>query len=123
MNVLSQQPLADAGWRHHLNGHGIHWTAPDLKAGVQFDTLTAQSPQNPATWTIWAGPGPERPTWTITASPHTPGSLLADLSKTLTHTIGHRRPRAASDGRGTSLVTSSLAIPAATVSPAASRSR
>lgn len=27
---------------------------------------------------IWAGTGSERPTWAITASPYSPGSLLAD---------------------------------------------
>ncbi|MEW2386773.1 hypothetical protein AB0933_00260 [Streptomyces venezuelae] len=27
-----------------------------------------------ATWTVWAGPDPDSPTWTITASPHTPSS-------------------------------------------------
>ncbi|MFF3976510.1 DUF317 domain-containing protein [Streptomyces sp. NPDC001828] len=121
--TTTAQPLAEAGWQHNLNGHGIHWTSPDGQAGVQFDSLTAQHPQNPATWTIWSGPGPDRPTWAITASPHTPSSLLAGLSETLAHDIGHRRPRAAGDGRGTGFVTSPLAIPAVAVSPAASRSR
>ncbi|MEU6994975.1 DUF317 domain-containing protein [Streptomyces sp. NPDC046465] len=37
-------------------------TSPDGDAGVQFDPLTEQHPQNPATWTIWVGRSPARPT-------------------------------------------------------------
>ncbi|MFJ4963771.1 DUF317 domain-containing protein [Streptomyces sp. NPDC088729] len=85
MVTAATQPLTEAGWKHALNGHGIRWTSPDGDAGVQFDPLTAQHPQNAATWTIRAGPGTDRPTWAITASPHIPSSLLTGLSETPTH--------------------------------------
>ncbi|MFJ8075711.1 DUF317 domain-containing protein [Streptomyces sp. NPDC096176] len=48
--------------------------------------------QTLATWTVWAGPSPDRPTWTLTASPHTPSSLLAALSSS-------RSPRTALPSR------------------------
>ncbi|MFF6911843.1 DUF317 domain-containing protein [Streptomyces sp. NPDC012466] len=89
MVTAATQPLSDAGWKHTVDGRWIRWASPDRDAGVQFDAFTAQHPiQNLATWTIWAGPGPDRPNWTITASPQTPCSLLTDLTKTLAHETG-----------------------------------
>ncbi|MFD3585390.1 DUF317 domain-containing protein [Streptomyces sp. NPDC058683] len=76
-----------------------------------------------ATWTVWAGPGPDRPTWTVTASRHTPSSLLADLSETLAHETSIRRPQTATSERRTSLVTRPPATPAVAATPAASRTR
>ncbi|MGW1876018.1 DUF317 domain-containing protein [Streptomyces sp. NPDC001975] len=59
---------------------------------IRNGVLAAQHPnQSLATWTIWAGPGPDRPTWTVTASPHTPSSLLAGLSESLAHQTGTRQ--------------------------------
>ncbi|MGW0874185.1 DUF317 domain-containing protein [Streptomyces sp. NPDC002740] len=56
-----------------MNGRWIRWASPAGDAGVQFDACTAQHPnQNLAAWTVWAGPNPDRPIWTITSSPHTP---------------------------------------------------
>lgn len=121
--TTATQPLTDAGWKHTLNGYGIRWTSLDGEAGVRFDPLTAQHPHNPATWIIWAGPAPDRPTWAITASPHTPSSLLSDLSETLAHDTGLRRPQTAGTARRTSLVTSPPPIPAVAAGPATSRSR
>lgn len=106
----------------HPDRHGIRWTSPDGQASVRFDPLTAQAPQNPATWTIWAGPGPDRPTWAITASSHTPSSLLADLSESLAHETGTRQPRPGREHR-TRLAASAPAIPAVTSDRPASRSR
>ncbi|MBC9723712.1 DUF317 domain-containing protein [Streptomyces sp. TRM68367] len=124
MVTAATQPLSDAGWKHTVDGRWIRWTSPAGDAGVQFDAFTAQHPsQNLATWTVWAGPDPDRPTWTITASPHTPSSLLADLSETLAHETGLRRPQTAGPERRTTLFTSPPAAPAVTASPAASRSR
>ncbi|MFJ6574070.1 DUF317 domain-containing protein [Streptomyces sp. NPDC091292] len=91
MVTAATRPLTEAGWKHTLTGFGIRWASPDGKAGVQFDPLTAQHPQNPAAWTIWAGTGPDRPTWAITASPNTPSSLLAGLAETLTQETGTRQ--------------------------------
>ncbi|MET8126476.1 DUF317 domain-containing protein [Streptomyces sp. NPDC005231] len=122
--TAATQPLSDTGWKHTVDGRWIRWTSPAGDAGVRFDAFTAQHPsQNLATWTIWAGPDPDRPAWAVTASPNTPSSLLADLSETLAQETGLRRPQTAGTGRRTSLVTSPPAIPAVAASPAASRSR
>ncbi|WP_404789219.1 DUF317 domain-containing protein [Streptomyces pristinaespiralis] len=94
--AAATQPLSDAGWKHTVDGRWIGWTSPAGDAGVRFDAFAAQHPsQNLATWTVWAGLSPDRPTWALTGSPHTPSSLLADLSKTLTHGTGTRRTKTA----------------------------
>ncbi|MEU5525200.1 DUF317 domain-containing protein [Streptomyces sp. NPDC047860] len=122
--TTATQPLSDAGWKHTVDGRWIRWTSPLGDAGVQFDAFTAQHPsQNLATWTVWAGPGPDRPAWTLTASPNTPSSLLADLSETLAHGTGTRHPRTAGREHRTSLGTTPPATPAVAASPATSRSR
>ncbi|MER7728501.1 DUF317 domain-containing protein [Streptomyces sp. NPDC096323] len=119
--TASTQPLSDAGWKHTVDGRWIRWTSPAGFAGVRFDAFTAQHPsQNLA---IWAGPDPDRPTWTITASPHTPSSLLSDLSETLAHETGLRRPQTADTGPRTSLITSPPAMPTVAAGHATSRSR
>ncbi|MEU1921116.1 DUF317 domain-containing protein [Streptomyces albogriseolus] len=124
MVAAATQPLSDAGWKHTVDGRWIRWTSPAGDAGVQFDAFTAQHPsQNLATWTVWAGPGPDRPTWTITASPHTPSSLLADLSETLATETGTRQVQPAGHEHRTRLATSPPAAPAVAAGPAASRSR
>ncbi|MGW5442759.1 DUF317 domain-containing protein [Streptomyces asiaticus] len=124
MVTAAMQSLSDAGWKHTVDGRWIRWTSPAGDAGVQFDAVTAQHPiQNLAAWTAWAGPDPDRPTWTITASPHTPSSLLADLSETLAHETGTRQAQPAGRERRTSLITSPPATPAVSAGPAASHSR
>ncbi|MGY0070225.1 DUF317 domain-containing protein [Streptomyces sp. QTS137] len=118
--TTATQPLSDAGWKHTVDGRWIRWTSPTGDAGIQFDAFTAQHPsQNLATWTIWAGPAPDHPAWTLTASPNTPSSLLADLSETLAHSTGTRHPQTASHERRTNLGTT----PPATPTVAAGRSR
>ncbi|MFI6103063.1 DUF317 domain-containing protein [Streptomyces sp. NPDC051310] len=63
------------------------------RGGVRFDAFAAQHPnQSLATWTVWAGPGSDRPAWALTASPHVPSSLLADLSGTLATGSAPARP-------------------------------
>ncbi|MFE9601603.1 DUF317 domain-containing protein [Streptomyces hokutonensis] len=90
--TAATQPLSNAGWTHTVEGRWIRWTTPAGDAGVQFDAFAAQHPtQNLATWTIWAGPGADRPTWTLTASPSTPSSLLASLSETVAHGVAPPR--------------------------------
>ncbi|MEU6227517.1 DUF317 domain-containing protein [Streptomyces sp. NPDC047042] len=92
MVTAATQPLTDAGWKHTVDGRWIRWTSPAGDAGVRFDAFSAQHPsQNLTTWTVWTGPDPDRPTWAVNASPHTPSSLLADLSETLAHGIGTRQ--------------------------------
>ncbi|MFC9926593.1 DUF317 domain-containing protein [Streptomyces sp. NPDC127190] len=120
--TTATQPLTEAGWKHTLTGHGIRWTSPDGDAGVRFDPLTAQDPQNPATWTVWAGPDPDRPAWAITASPHAPSSLLADLFETLAHETGTRLAQPGHEHRPR-LAASAPPAPAVTAGRPASRSR
>ncbi|MCA1221310.1 DUF317 domain-containing protein [Streptomyces sp. 8L] len=83
------RPLIDAGWHPAIEGRCIRWTAPGADAGVQLDAFTAQrANDNLDTWTVWAGPSLEEATWTLTASPHTPSSLLATLTENLTQKAG-----------------------------------
>ncbi len=124
MVTSATQPLSDARWKHTVDGRWSRWTSPAGDAGVQFDAFTAQHPsQNMATWTIWAGPGPDRPTWAITASPHTPSSLLANLSEALAHETGTRQAQATGRGPRTSRATRAPTPPSVAASPTASRSR
>ncbi|MCP9213068.1 DUF317 domain-containing protein [Streptomyces cucumeris] len=121
--AAATQPLSDAGWKHTVDGRWIRWTSPDGAAGVQFEAFTAQHPsQNLVTWTIWAGPGPDRATWTITASLHTPSSLLTGLSETLAHQTCMHEVQPGREHR-TRLANSAPAAPAATASRPSSRSR
>ncbi|WP_426567776.1 DUF317 domain-containing protein [Streptomyces canus] len=123
MVTSATQPLSDAGWKHTVDRRWIRWTAPDGDAGVQFDAFAAQhASQNLATWTIWAGPGPDRPTWAISASPYTPSSLLAGLSGSLAHETGTRQAQLGPEHR-TRLAASAPAAPAVTAGRSASRSR
>ncbi|WP_435285392.1 DUF317 domain-containing protein [Streptomyces bacillaris] len=122
--TAATQPLSDAGWKHSVDGRWIRWTSPTGDAGVLFDAFAAQRlSETLHTWTIWAGPDPERPTWTVTASPHTPSSLLSGLAETLAHDTGLRRPQTAGNGRRTSLVTGPPAMPVVAATAAACRSR
>ncbi|WCH90614.1 DUF317 domain-containing protein [Streptomyces moderatus] len=122
--TTATKPLTDAGWKHTIDGRWIRWTNPSRAAGIQFDAFAAQQPDSTlATWTIWAGPSIDHPTWTITASPYTPSTLLANVSETLAHETGTRRPQTAGTARRTSLVASPPAAPAVAAGPAASRSR
>ncbi|MFC5032825.1 DUF317 domain-containing protein [Streptomyces fildesensis] len=109
--TAATQPLAEAGWKHTVDGRWIRWTSPTAHAGVQFDAFAAQHPtRNLATWTIWAGPNPDRPTWTLTASPRTPSALLADLTENLAHGTGTRQAQADGRERRTSHGITPLAI-------------
>ncbi len=90
--AAATMPLADAGWKHTADERWIRWTSPARDAGVQFDSFVAQYPnQSLATWTVWAGPSLNRATWILTASAHTPSSLLAGLYENLAHGDGTRR--------------------------------
>ncbi|MER6500135.1 DUF317 domain-containing protein [Streptomyces sp. NPDC001455] len=122
--AAATQPLSEAGWKHTVDGRRIGWTSPAGDAGVRFDAFAAQHPsQNLATWTAWAGPGPDRPTWALTGSPHTPSSLLAGLSENLAHGTGTRQAQTKGHERIASLGTTPPTIPAAKTVPAVSRTR
>lgn len=123
--TAATQPLSDAGWKHTVDGRWIRWTSPDGHAGVHFDAFAAQHPnQNLATWTIWAGSSPAqgRPTWLITASPHTPSPLLAGLAEALAQENGTRQPQQGRE-HGARLTTGALAAPTVAAGRPASRSR
>ncbi|MEU1293773.1 DUF317 domain-containing protein [Streptomyces sp. NPDC005840] len=124
MVTAATQPLSNAGWKHIVDGRWIRWTSPDDNAGIQFDAFTAQHPsQNQATWTVWAGTSPDhRPTWSITASPQTPSSLIADLSECLAHENGTRQVQQGRELK-TTLTSTPSAAPSATVGSPASRRR
>ncbi|MFG2964903.1 MULTISPECIES: DUF317 domain-containing protein [unclassified Streptomyces] len=122
--TAATQPLTDAGWEHTVDGRWIRWTDPSQDVGIRFDAFAAHQPNsNLTTWTLWSGPSTDHPTWTVTASPYTPSSLLADLSETLAHDTGTRHARPAGRARKTSLTTSPPATAPVTASAAASRSR
>ncbi|MFD5128942.1 DUF317 domain-containing protein [Streptomyces olindensis] len=87
--TAATRPLTDAGWKHTVDGRWIRWETLQGDVGVQFDAFAAQNPHSTlATWTLWAGPSIDHPTWTITASPYTPAALLADLAENLAHGTG-----------------------------------
>ncbi|MFJ3821390.1 DUF317 domain-containing protein [Streptomyces nodosus] len=122
--TAATQPLTDAGWEHAVDGRWIRWTNPSGDAGIRFDAFAAHQPNSTlTTWTLWSGPSIDNPTWTVTASPYTPSSLLADLSDTLAHDTGTRQAQPASRKHETRLAASGPATPAVTAGPAASRSR
>ncbi|MEN8655283.1 DUF317 domain-containing protein [Streptomyces sp. 21So2-11] len=123
--TAATHPLTDAGWNHTVDGRWMRWTTPAGDAGVQFDTFAAQHhpEQALATWIIWGGTNPDRPTWTLHASPRTPSSLLADLSENLAHGTGTRQAQAIGLERRARLATSPLTIPAPKTGPSASRTR
>ncbi|MEU6814089.1 DUF317 domain-containing protein [Streptomyces sp. NPDC046860] len=90
------RPLTDAGWQQSDSGRWTHWqttAGTGLHAGIQFNLVAAQNSHDsvPA-WTLWAGPSLDQPTWTITASTHTPAALLADLAEELAHGTGQHTP-------------------------------
>ncbi|WP_326682053.1 DUF317 domain-containing protein [Streptomyces sp. NBC_01237] len=120
--TTATEPLTEAGWKHTVeDGRWMRWTSPAGDAGVQFQAVTQQPGLH--TWTVWAGPSLNRATWILTASPSTPGSLLADLSETLAHVTGIRQAPATGPRRKTGLGESPLSIPGLNSVPAARPTR
>lgn len=107
--TAATQPLTDAGWEHTVNGRWIRWTNPSRDAGIRFDAFTAHQPNSSLT------------TWTVTASPYTPSSLLADISETLAHDTDTRHAQPTIRTRKTSLAVSPPATAPVTAGAAASR--
>ncbi|NGO45118.1 DUF317 domain-containing protein [Streptomyces ureilyticus] len=111
------QPLTAAGWRSAVDGHSLRWNTQQGDVGVQFDTFAAHNPHSPLhTWTLWAGPDINSPTWAIHASAYTPAGLLADLAEELAHGTGTRRSSPPHSAQRTSRVT---ATPPPAVPPSA----
>ncbi|MDO0930267.1 DUF317 domain-containing protein [Streptomyces sp. DG2A-72] len=121
--TAATKPLTDAGWKHTVDGRWIRWTNLSGDAGIQFDAFAAQNPNSPlTTWTIWAGLSIDHPTWTITASPYTPSSLMASLAETLAHATGTRQTNTSQRVRGAHLGTTPPALPPATAGYPSGRS-
>ncbi|AYN37387.1 DUF317 domain-containing protein [Streptomyces albus] len=129
MNVktvtAATQPLADAGWKHSVEGLSTLWTSPTGDAGTRFDAFLARHhhDRDQATWALWAGPDPGRPTWTVTASSRTPTSLLVHLLEPLSDKTSHRRPQNTGATRRTSHCSKPPTAPANAARPAVNRSR
>ncbi|MEV7862431.1 DUF317 domain-containing protein [Streptomyces hirsutus] len=86
--------LTDAGWQHTVDGRWIRWETAQGDAGVQFDAFAAQQTASVlSTWTLWAGPSINQPTWAMNASAYTPAPLIANLTGELAHGIGTRQQR------------------------------
>ncbi|MFH8706548.1 DUF317 domain-containing protein [Streptomyces rubrogriseus] len=83
------RPVTEAGWTHTVDGRWLRWQTLQEDTGVQFDAFAAQAPHTPLdTWTIWAGPSIDHPTWAIHASAYTPAALLVGLTEELAHGSG-----------------------------------
>ncbi|MGW2100005.1 DUF317 domain-containing protein [Streptomyces olivaceoviridis] len=120
--TAATKPLTDADWKHTVDGRWIHWTNQSGDAGIQFDAFAAPTPNSRlATWTLWAGPSIDCPTWTVAASPYTPSSLLADLAKDLAHGTAFHQPNAARHQRCARLGTTPPALRPATAAHTSSR--
>ncbi|MEU0004598.1 DUF317 domain-containing protein [Streptomyces sp. NPDC006314] len=96
MVTAATQPLSNARWKHTVEGGGGSSGHPPRGRRCPVST---PSPHNARTRTWPPGPSGPAPVRTgplaITASPHTPSSLLADLSHALAHEAGTRQPQAA----------------------------
>ncbi|MFF4822677.1 DUF317 domain-containing protein [Streptomyces sp. NPDC001212] len=103
--------LTDAGWQHTVDGRWIRWETTQGDAGVQFDAFAAQSPRTTlATWTLWAGPSIDHPSWAIHASPYTPAPTIARLTEELAHGTGTRQPQPRARQRRSQLTTAPPAV-------------
>ncbi|WP_406502897.1 DUF317 domain-containing protein [Streptomyces sp. NBC_00212] len=98
--AAATRPLADAGWKHSIDGRYISWQAPGPeKGGVQFDAFAAQTTNDSLpTWTIWGGHAVHQPTWQLQLSAHAPTSLVQDIAIEMAEGQGSRRARPAADG-------------------------
>ncbi|MEU4347012.1 DUF317 domain-containing protein [Streptomyces sp. NPDC023838] len=86
------RPLADASWKHSIDGRYIAWQAPGPeKGGVQFDAFAAQKTNGSLpTWTIWGGHAVHQPTWALHLSAHAPTALVQDIAFEMTEGQGSR---------------------------------
>ncbi|MFE9687551.1 DUF317 domain-containing protein [Streptomyces sp. NPDC006285] len=118
------RPLTDAGWNHTIDARRIRWQTAQSDAGVQFDVFAAQDSRiHLPAWTLWAGPGIDRPTWAIHASRYTPAPLLAALTEDLAHGTGTRQTRTTRTEHRKNPGITAPTVPPATAGPAASRTR
>ncbi|MFM9582530.1 DUF317 domain-containing protein [Streptomyces caniscabiei] len=114
------RPVTEAGWTHTVDGRWLRWQTHQEDVGVQFDAFAAQAPHTALdTWTVWAGPSIDHPTWAIRASVYTPSGLLADLAEELAHGTGTRQTSPQRRQRTTSPTTTVPGPPASPSSPVA----
>ncbi|MFF8980758.1 DUF317 domain-containing protein, partial [Streptomyces cellulosae] len=88
------RPLADAGWKHTVDGRWIRWETPERRRRAIRCLRRPDPGHYLPTWTLWAGQNPDRSTWAIHASTYTPAALLSHLTGELAERIGTRQRRA-----------------------------
>jgi hypothetical protein len=93
------RPLADAGWKHTIDGRSIRWQAPgDRPISIHFDAFAAHAPHSalPA-WTFQGDGDAGSPRWALHFSPHAAASVLQDVAfevaNGLTYQPAAARPR------------------------------
>jgi hypothetical protein len=93
------RPLADAGWKHTVDGRSIRWQAPgDRPISIHFDAFAAHAPHIalPA-WTFQGDGDAGSPRWALHFSPHAAASVLQDVAfevaNGLTYQPAAARPR------------------------------
>ncbi|WP_282793127.1 DUF317 domain-containing protein [Streptomyces sp. CC224B] len=93
-------PLADADWKHTVDGRYITWKTPGpQEGGVQFDTFAAQKADGPLpSWTIWGGHAVHQPAWALQLSAKAPAVLVQYLAFEMAEGQGTRLVRPAADG-------------------------
>jgi hypothetical protein len=111
------------GWKYTAGGRWIRWirwTNVSGDVGIQFDVFAAQQPNSSlATWTVWAGPSVDQPTWAIHASPYALAPMIADLCEELAHGTGTRLFSPSAQRQAPCVTTTAPAI----ATPQARRSR
>ncbi|WP_161624902.1 DUF317 domain-containing protein [Streptomyces spectabilis] len=114
-------PLADADWKHTIDGRYITWEAPGpQKGGVQFDAFAAQQANSPLpTWTVWGGQAVHQPDWALQLSANAPAALVQYLTFEMAEGQGVRPVRPAPDGPA--LRTAQAPAPVAALPPAVQR--
>ncbi|WP_051852063.1 DUF317 domain-containing protein [Streptomyces sp. NRRL F-5650] len=113
-------PLADADWKHTVDGRYITWEAPGAQAGgVQFDAFAAQRADSPLpTWIIWGGHAVHQPTWALHLSAKAPADLVQYIAFEMAEGQGTRLVLPASPD-ASALRTTPVPAPVAVPPPAA----
>ncbi|QEV16555.1 DUF317 domain-containing protein [Streptomyces alboniger] len=94
------EPLADAEWKHTIDGRYLTWEAHGpQEGGVQFDAFASQRPNSPLpTWTIWGGHTAHQPAWALQLSANTPADLVQYITFEMAEGSARRLIHPAADG-------------------------
>ncbi|MER5548590.1 DUF317 domain-containing protein [Streptomyces sp. NPDC002589] len=113
-------PLADAEWKHTIDGRYITWEAPGpQEGGVQFDAFAAQKADSPLpTWTTWGGHAVHQPARALQLSANAPAVLVQYITFEMAEGQGTRLVRPATPDSPT-LRTTPAPAPVAASPPAA----